>query len=48
MEPKNPTKNRELMETMVPAILYPVDSEDCFELAWEDDEFGVHLPEQRE
>jgi hypothetical protein len=45
MDPKSPIKSRDLMETLLPAFLYPVDDEDYFELAREDDEFGVHLPD---
>ena len=48
MEPKSPIKSRDLTETLLPTVLYPLDTEDCFELAREDDEFGVHLPEQSE
>ena len=44
MEPKSPTRSRELKETMLPSVLYPTDTEDYFELACEDDEFGVHIP----
>jgi hypothetical protein len=45
MEPKSPTKSRELKETLLPSVLYPTDTEDYFELACEDDEFGVHIPD---
>ena len=45
MEPKSPTKSRYVTETLLPTILYPLDAEDYFELAREDDEFGVHLPD---
>jgi hypothetical protein len=45
MEPKSPIKRRELKETLLPAVLCPLDTEDYFELACEDDEFGVHLPD---
>ncbi len=45
MEPKSPIKRRELQETLLPTVLYPLDTEDYFELAYEDDEFGVHLPD---
>ena len=31
------------METLLPTVLYPVDTEDYFELACEADEFGVHV-----
>ena len=44
MQPKDPIKRRDIQETLLPRFLYPVDSEDCFELAYEADEFGVHLP----
>jgi hypothetical protein len=46
MEPKSPIKSRELKETLLPTVLYPIDTEDYFELACEDDEFGVHIPDQ--
>jgi hypothetical protein len=45
MEPKSPIKTRYITETLMPTILYPLDAEDYFELAREDDEFGVHLPD---
>ena len=45
MEPKSPIKNREVKEVLLPSVLYPTDTEDCFELACEDDEFGVHVPD---
>ena len=45
MEPKSPTKSRELKETLLPSVLYPTDTEDYFELACEGDEFGVHIPD---
>ena len=44
MEPKEPIERRDIQETLLPTFLYPVDTEDCFELAYEPDEFGVHLP----
>ena len=44
MQPKDPIKRRDIQETLLPRFLYPVDSEDYFELAYETDEFGVHLP----
>src|ERR1700694_3844465 len=43
MEPKSPIKSRDLTETLLPTVLYPADTEDCFELACEADEFGVHV-----
>ena len=46
MEPKSPTKSRELKEMLPPTVLHPTDAEDYFELAREDDEFGVHVPDQ--
>jgi hypothetical protein len=46
MEPKSPRKSREVEETLLPAILYPLDADDYFELACEEDEFGVHPPGQ--
>ena len=46
MEPKSPIKSKELKETLLPSVLYPTDTEDYFELACEDDEFGVHIPDQ--
>ena len=45
MEQKSPTKHGELKETLLPTTLWPVDAEDYFELACEDDEFGVHVPD---
>jgi hypothetical protein len=44
MEPKSPIKSSDMPETLLPTVLRPVDTEDYFELAYEDDEFGVHLP----
>ena len=46
MEPKSPIKSRELKEMLRQTVLYPTDTEDYFELACEDDEFGVHIPDQ--
>ena len=43
MEPKSPIKSSAMPETLPPTVLSPVDTEDYFELAYEDDEFGVHL-----
>jgi hypothetical protein len=43
MEPKRLIKPGDLRETLLPTVLCPLDTEDCFELAYEDDEFGVHL-----
>jgi hypothetical protein len=43
MKPKDPIKRRDIQETLLPTFLCPVDTEDCFELAYEADEFGVHL-----
>jgi hypothetical protein len=42
MEPKSPIKPRDSRKTLLPTILYPLETEDCFELAYEADEFGVH------
>jgi hypothetical protein len=45
MEPKNsPIKSKD-SEVSLPTVLYPVDTEDYFELACEADEFGVHVHE---
>jgi hypothetical protein len=45
MDPKkSPIKNRDLKEALQPAVLCPVDTDDYFELAYEADEFGVHVP----
>ena len=43
MQPKDPIKRRDIQETLLPTFLCPVDTEDCFELAYEAEEFGVHL-----
>jgi hypothetical protein len=46
MEPKkSPTKSRDLTETLQPTVLCPVDTDDYFELAYETDEFGLHVPD---
>jgi hypothetical protein len=46
MEPKNsPIKSANLIEVSLPTVLYLVDTEDCFELACEADEFGIHVHE---
>jgi hypothetical protein len=45
MEPKSLSKSRDSKEILPPTVLYPLDTEDCFELACEADEFGVHLPD---
>lgn len=45
MEPKSPIKSSDMPETLLPTVLSPVDTEDYFELAYEDDEFGVHVPD---
>jgi hypothetical protein len=45
MEPKSPIKSSDLPETLLPTVLCPVDTEDYFELAYETDEFGVHVPD---
>jgi hypothetical protein len=45
MEPKSLGKSGDSKETLLPPVLYPLDAEDCFELACEADEFGVHLPD---
>jgi hypothetical protein len=44
MEPKSPIKSSDMPETLLPTVLCPVDAEDYFELAYEADEFGVHVP----
>ena len=47
MEPKkSPIKSRDLTEALLPTALCPVDADDYFELAYEADEFGVHVPDQ--
>jgi hypothetical protein len=45
MEPKKgPIKTRDLKdEALRPTVLCPVDTDDYFELAYEADEFGVHV-----
>ena len=46
MEPKkSPIKSRDLTEALQPTVLYPVDTDDYFELAYEADEFGLHVPD---
>ncbi len=45
MEPKSPIKPGDSRKTLLPTVLYPLETEDCFELAYEADEFGVHLPD---
>jgi hypothetical protein len=45
MEPKSPIKSIHMPETLLPTVLSPVDAEDYFELAYETDEFGVHVPD---
>jgi hypothetical protein len=45
MKPKDPIKHKDRQETLPPAFLCPVDTEDCFELAYEADEFGVRQPD---
>jgi len=46
MEPKkSPIKSRDLTEALQPTVLCPVDTDDYFELAYEADEFGVHIPD---
>ena len=45
MEPKNTSmESRDTKDVLSPTLSYPVDTEDCFELAYEADEFGVCLP----
>lgn len=43
MEPKCPNKRADLNEPLPPAS-FQTDDEDCFELAYEADEFGVNPP----
>ena len=46
MEPKkSPMKSRDLTEALQPTVLCPVEIDDYFELAYEADEFGVHVPD---
>jgi hypothetical protein len=45
MKPKSPIKPGDSRKTLLPTVLYPLETEDCFELAYEADEFGVHLPD---
>ena len=46
MEPKkNAIKSRDLTEALQPTVSCPVDTDDYFELAYEADEFGVHVPD---
>jgi hypothetical protein len=46
MEPKNsPIKCTSLKEVLRPTVLCPLDAEDYFELAYEADEFGIHVPD---
>jgi len=45
MRPEDPIERRDIQETLLPTFLCPIDSEDCFELAYEADEFGVHVPD---
>ena len=45
MEPKSTIKSSDMPETLLPTVLCPVDAEDYFELAYEADEFGVHVPD---
>jgi hypothetical protein len=46
MEPKkSPINSANLGDVLSPTVLCPVDTEDYFELAYEADEFGVHIPE---
>ncbi len=44
MEPKSTIKSSDMPETLLPTVFCPIDAEDYFELAYEADEFGVHLP----
>jgi len=46
MEPKkSPTKSQDLKDASQPAVSVLVDTDDYFELAYEADEFGVHVPD---
>jgi hypothetical protein len=45
MEPKSPPKRKDPDQAALPVPLSPVNSEDYFELAYETDEFGVHVHE---
>jgi len=45
MEPKSPIKPGDSRKTLLPTVLYPLETEDCFELAYAADEFGVQLPD---
>jgi len=46
MEPKkSPIENRDLKDALQPRVLCPFDTDDYFELAYEADEFGVHVPD---
>ena len=45
MEPKKtPIRSKDSKEALQPVVC-PVDTDDCFELADEPDEFGVHVPD---
>ena len=46
MEPKKtPIRTKDSKEALQPVVLCPTDTDDCFELANEPDEFGVHVPD---
>jgi hypothetical protein len=46
MEPKkSSSKSQDLKGTLQPMVRYSVDTDDYFELAYEPDEFGVHVPD---
>jgi hypothetical protein len=42
MDPKEPGKRSALNEPLPSTVSCPADAEDCFELAYEADEFGVN------
>jgi hypothetical protein len=45
MELKSRVKRGDSQEQPIPRSPSPMESEDYFELAYETDEFGVHIPE---
>ena len=45
MEPQSIVRRKDEDDALRPPTQPPVDAEDYFELAYETDEFGVHLPE---
>jgi hypothetical protein len=45
MEPKSRVKRSDSQEQSIPASTSATETEDYFELAYEIDEFGVHVPE---